>query len=78
MPPVAHLTDASATRRALEPGTRVEVRIGFDRSWADGFEVVAATNVGYQVRRRTDGQVLPTAFNEDAIRRERNNSMWWY
>ncbi|MGI8755319.1 MAG: hypothetical protein ACR2MB_05560 [Acidimicrobiales bacterium] len=62
----------------LKAGTRVEVRTGFDRSWAAGFEVESATEDGYRVRRRTDGQVLPATFATDDIRREHNNSMWWY
>ena len=62
----------------LAPGTKVEVRTGFDRSWANGFEVEEATDGGYRVRRRSDGEVLPAVFVLADVRRERKNSMWWY
>lgn len=65
-------------RLGLEIGTKVEVRTGFDRSWANGFEVHEATEHGYRVRRRSDGEVLPAVFVRDDVRRERRNAMWWY
>lgn len=67
----------STARPALEPGTRVEVRTGFDRSWASGFEIQEVTPTGYRVRRRSDGQVLPVAIDAADVRKERKNSMWW-
>lgn len=75
---MVQLVDDNAGRPTLEAGTRVEVRTGFDRSWSAGFEVESATEHGYRVRRRTDGQVLPATFTNDDVRREHNNSMWWY
>ncbi len=66
-----------AARPALEPGTRVEVRTGFDRSWATGFEVAEVTDRGYRVRRRSDDHILPVAIAVGDVRRERKNSMWW-
>lgn len=65
-------------RQPLAPGTHVEVRTGFDRSWASGFAVESGDESGYTIRRRSDGQVLPARFAVDAVRRERNRSMWWY
>ncbi len=65
-------------RSPLEPGTKVDVRTGFDRSWANGFEVHDADGDGYRVRRRSDGEVLPVTFTRDDVRRERRNAMWWY
>ena len=62
----------------LDPGTKVEVRTGFDRSWASGFAVESVTDDGYRVRRRSDGEVLPVAMAFEDVRRERKNSMWWY
>ncbi len=62
----------------LSSGTRIEVRTGFDRSWAPGFEVAAVADHGYLVRRRSDGETLPVAISFDDVRRERKNSMWWY
>lgn len=59
----------------LSPGTKVEVRTGFDRSWARGFEVLAAGDDGYRLRRLSDGTELPVAFAVTDVRREQ--SMWW-
>lgn len=70
--------DGAEGRTALEPGTKVEVRTGFDRSWVSGFVVEEAAENGYLVRRRTDGRVLPQPISVDDIRREKKNSMWWY
>ena len=53
---------------SLEPGTEVEVRSTFDRSWKRGFVVEQASDSGYLLRRRSDGAVLPAAFPSDAIR----------
>jgi hypothetical protein len=68
---------ASAPAR-LELGTRVEVRTGFDRSWSNGFEIAEVADIGYRVRRRSDGHVLPVPFPPVDVRRERKSSMWWY
>ena len=62
----------------LLAGIKVEVRTGFDRSWAAGFVVEEATDGGYRVKRRSDGEVLPVAIPRADVRRERKNSMWWY
>jgi hypothetical protein len=62
----------------FSPGTRVEVRTSFDRSWARGFEVADADDArAYQVRRLSDGEVLPVPINANDVRRERRSSMWW-
>ena len=61
----------------LGAGTRVQVRTGFDRAWASGFEVVDEGG-GYLVRRLSDGRVLPRRFSAEEIRRERRgDDMWW-
>ena len=61
----------------LAPGTKVEVRTSFDRSWARGFEVVEAVGgAAYVVRRLTDDFVLPVALPAEDVRRERK-SFWW-
>lgn len=69
----------------MEPGTRVEVRSNFDRSWSRGFEIVevvedpALDGAAVRVRRRSDGQILPALFAEDDVREEKKGrSMWWY
>jgi len=64
--------------QGLEPGTKVEVRTSFDRSWARGFEVVEALDgTGYRVRRLSDDVVLPVVVQADDVRRERSSSYWW-
>jgi hypothetical protein len=62
----------------LAPDTKVEVRSRFDRRWATGFAVIAADELGYRIRRLSDGAELPTRFSRDEIRRERHRGQWWY
>jgi hypothetical protein len=62
----------------IAPGTRVEVRTGFDRSWAGGFEVLAESQQGYTLRRLSDGRELPRTFPAEDVRRDRRDAnMWW-
>jgi hypothetical protein len=62
----------------LRPGTHVEVRSTFDGSWVRGFEVAGVDADGcYRLRRLSDGEVLPTPFVADAVRRERRRETWW-
>jgi hypothetical protein len=65
-----------ADKPGLLPGTKVDVRTGFDHSWASGFTVERVTESGYVVRRRSDDEVLPAEFPARDVRRERK-SMWW-
>lgn len=53
----------------IELGEPVEVRRRFDRAWARGFEVAAAAQDGYRLRRTSDGAVLPVAFPAADVRR---------
>ncbi len=64
----------------LGPGSAVEVRTRFDGHWARGFEVVAVDEVGYRVRRLSDGMELPTPIDHQDVRppRERKRGTWWY
>jgi hypothetical protein len=57
--------------RLIRPGTRVEVRSGYQSSWTRGFEVARVEGDAYVVRRLSDGTVLPAAFEDEAIRQER-------
>ena len=75
--PSAAASAGSDTVPGLTPGTKVEVRTGFDRSWAPGFVVESVTATGYVVRRRSDDEVLPVPIAHADVRRERKNSMWW-
>jgi hypothetical protein len=62
----------------MRPGTRVEVRSTFDGNWVRGFEVVDTDDDGnVRLRRLSDGDLLPTAFPKDAVRRERKRQTWW-
>ena len=62
----------------LAPGTKVEVRTSFDRSWARGFEVVEELGAAtYRVRRLSDDVVLPVPVPAADVRRERSSSYWW-
>ncbi|MGI8938218.1 MAG: hypothetical protein ACR2JF_08415 [Iamia sp.] len=63
--------------RILEPGTKVEVRDGFEGHWNGGFVVEALTDAGYAVRRTSDDTVLARPLLRSSVRRERRNSMWW-
>lgn len=56
-------------RDDLPTGTRVEVRIRFQGSWSNGFEVARVTDGGYWLRRESDGYLLPTSFVADDVRR---------
>ncbi len=60
----------TTTQRTTElpVGTDVEVRSRFDRRWARGFSVAAVARNAYQVRRISDGAVLPAWFPSDEIR----------
>ncbi|GIU85178.1 MAG: hypothetical protein KatS3mg008_1953 [Acidimicrobiales bacterium] len=64
----------------LPPGTRVEVRNRFDRSWCRGFEVAGVEPDGYRLRRLSDGRTLPSVFAPEDVREERRSRrmMWWY
>ena len=56
----------------LGPGTLVDVRCHFTRAWASGFEVDRALlqcgAVVYELRRLSDGRVLPAWFVERDVR----------
>lgn len=63
--------------RVLDPGTKVEVRDGFEGHWHRGYVVDAVTAEGYRLRRTSDDTVLPEPLPRSSVRRERRNSMWW-
>ncbi len=69
----------NALEDVMQPGMRVEVRSRFDQSWARGFEIAEVVEGGYLVRRLSDGKVLPIAFSDDDLRREKKKQgLWWY
>ena len=62
----------------LGAGAKVQVRTGFDRTWASGFEVVEVEEGQLLLRRLSDGRVLPRRFSVDEVRRDRReNDLWW-
>lgn len=64
--------------RTLGPGTRVEVRDGYQGHWHKGYLVVDGDDeAGYLVRRAAEEEPLPRPLPRSSVRRERRNSMWW-
>lgn len=63
----------------LRPGMQIEVRTGFDRGWAKGFEVAELLEGGaLKVRRVSDGSEVPVPFSAEDIRRpRRSDNVWW-
>ena len=51
--------EQSSPATSLGTGVRVEVLTHFTGSWTNGFEVVALHRGGCQVRRLSDGTVIP-------------------
>lgn len=66
------LTDDRLHEPAIFPGAAVEVRRRFDRAWARGFRVIDTDETGYQLRRESDGAVLPVRFPAADLRLARN------
>jgi hypothetical protein len=52
----------------LRPGTPVDVRCRFDRSWAHGFSVDEVLPEGVYLRRMTDDARLPIPFDPQDVR----------
>jgi hypothetical protein len=63
-------TDTS-TNVLLLTGTEVEVQTRYDHRWTTGFEIAAIDDEGFQLRRHSDGAVLPTSFSAQEIRPRR-------
>ena len=52
----------------LAVGEDVEVRNRFDDRWIHGFAVAVVGDAAYQLRRLSDGYVLPAWFAADVVR----------
>ena len=52
----------------LAPGTPVDVKNRYIRSWSRGFEVAAHVESGYLIRRMSDGSILPDVLGFDEVR----------
>ncbi|KAA0234051.1 MAG: hypothetical protein JJLCMIEE_00926 [Acidimicrobiales bacterium] len=66
----------SPTEPAALPGEQVEIRCSFDGSWTSGFEiaeVLATDGSGHklQIKRVSDGEILPSLFPPDVVRGRR-------
>ena len=80
---MTYTIDSMSAGRAHTPlasGTRVDVRNRYVGTWSHGFDVVEwVDDLGYKVRRLSDGAVLPDVFDEDDLRLERRrNDFWWH
>ena len=58
---------SSRSARALEPGMQVQVRNSLNL-WSPGFQVETWQDDRYQVRRNSDGAVLPRSFATEDVR----------
>ncbi len=63
--------------RWLPLGTPVQVRDRFEFAFRSGFEVSAATDAGYRLRRRSDGVELPIEFAVDDVRPDSSSGDGW-
>jgi hypothetical protein len=53
----------------LSTGTEVEVLTRYEHHWTTGFEIAAVDEDDrFQLRRHSDGAVLPTSFSASEIR----------
>jgi hypothetical protein len=58
----------TATPVQLATGIEVEVRTHYLDTWARGFEVASMTGGHAQLRRRSDGVILPVTFPIERLR----------
>lgn len=52
----------------IDPGEHVQLWVTFNESWSAGFEIAAVVEGGYQIRRRSDGRLLPAPTSEGDVR----------
>jgi len=65
----AHESVATVT---LATGTEVEVLTRYEHRWTTGFEIVAMDDDHrFQLRRHSDGSVLPASFGAEQLRPRR-------
>lgn len=58
---------------ALPIGVEVELRSRFEDRWTHGFAVAVRGDAAYQVRRLSDGHVLPAWFPAQMLRARRRS-----
>jgi len=61
----------------IRVGTSVEVRSRFEQTWLDGYTVESISDGGLELKRESDGFVLPSLFGPDEVRKARRRSTWW-
>lgn len=66
-------TNGRTVGRSIAIGEPVEVRNRFDDSWSHGFSVAVVGEGAYQLRRLSDGSVLPAWFPAQMVRVERTD-----
>lgn len=64
----------AAVGAPIGAGTTVEVHCRFDQRWTTGFTVVDVSELGYRIRRTSDGSVLPAWFPREQLRPLRHPS----
>ena len=55
----------------MNVGDAVEVHVRFNDRWVGGFEVAAITDGGYELRRLSDGRLLPSPTSPGDVRQRR-------
>ena len=59
---------STTTRPVIPVGVQVELRSRFDDRWTHGFSIAVCGDGQYQVRRLSDGHVLPAWFPASMLR----------
>ena len=58
----------------IAPGQSVQLWVSFTQRWSSGFEIVEIVDGGYQVRRCSDGFLLPAPTSERDVRLDASDS----
>ena len=59
----------------MRAGDRVQLKVAFNDSWSSGFEIAEVVDGGFEVRRCSDGRILPTPTGADDIRPDERGSL---
>jgi hypothetical protein len=62
----------AATASPMAIGAEVELRSRFDDRWTHGFAIAVQGDAAYQLRRLSDGHVLPAWFPAQMLRPRRS------
>ena len=61
-------TDVDLRQGTIPVGVPVEVRSRFDHRWTHGFSIAVVGEDAYQLRRSSDGSILPAWFPSSMVR----------